>query len=173
MKRNLISVIILAFSIINFILLAIIVFTVIPTNKKTDNLITSIASIIDTSLENAGEEKVKKVPLSDQTIYTSPEDSTITLKSVGEDKHYAQVRLSIALNKKSKDFKKFDPSTDTGIGSYESAIQSAVRTEIEKYSPEECTNNAGQIEENCQKAIKDLFNSDVIYDVTFSKFVVS
>lgn len=173
MKRNLISVIILAFSIINFILLAIIVFTVIPTNKKTDNLITKIASIIDTSLESVGEDTIEQVPLSDQTIYTSQEDSTITLKSTGEDKHYVQVRLAIALNKKSKDFKKYDPSADTGIGSYESTIQSAVRSEIEKYTPEECTNNAEQIEENCKKAIKDLFNSDVIYDVTFSKFVVS
>lgn len=173
MKRNLISVIILAFSIINFILLAIIVFTVIPTNKKTDNLITSIAGIIDTSLENAGEDKVEQVPLSDQVIYTSQEDSTITLKSEGDDKHYVQVRLAIALNKKSRDFKTFDPSADTGIGSYESAIQSAVRSEIEKYTPEECTNNAEQIETNCKQAVKDLFDSDVIYDVTFSKFVVS
>ena len=80
MKRNLISVIILAISIINLILLSIIVFTVIPTNKKTDNLITSIASIVDLSVDGDGESSAE-IPLSDVTPYNMTDDTQVSLPS--------------------------------------------------------------------------------------------
>lgn len=173
MKRNLISVIILALSIINFIMLAIIVFTVIPTNKKTDNLITSIASIIDLSVENSGEESGAQVALTDLTIYTLADDMIISLKSDDGDTHYATVKVAISMNTTSDDFKTYDPAADTGISAKDSVIMSTVDGIISKYSAAECTEKKEEIAAECSQAIKDLFKSDVIYDVSFSKYLIS
>lgn len=174
MKRNLISVIILAFSIINFILLAIIVFTVIPTNKKTNNLITSIASIIDLSVENKeGSAGGEKVDLSNLYVYTLSKEDTVTLKSTDGETHYAVVQIAVSMNMKSKDYKKYDPADEAGITSKESVIQSTVDGVLSKYSAEECQNNKEAITKECKEAVKKLFNSDVVYDVSFSKYVIS
>lgn len=173
MKRNLISVIILAISIINLILLSIIVFTVIPTNKKTDNLITSIASIVDLSVDGNGESSAE-IPLTDITPYNMTDDTQVSLPSSGEETHYAVVHLVVSMNNKSDDYKTYDPTTDTGIKSYESVIQSTVNSVIKNYSAEDCNTKQDEIREEVKKQIKKLFNnSDVIYDVSFSKFIVS
>ena len=75
---------------------------------------------------------------------------------------------------KSDDYKTYDPTTDTGIKSYESVIQSTVNSVIKNYSAEDCNTKQDEIREEVKKQIKKLFNnSDVIYDVSFSKFSVS
>ena len=174
MKRNLISVIILAISIINFIMLAVLIFSVIPSTKKTDNLIASIASIVDLSVENSEEkENQKKVDLSDLYIYTLTKEDTITLKSTDGEPHYAVVQASVSMDKTSKDYKKYDPTSDEGIKSKESVIESKIVDIISQYTVEECNTNKDAITKECTKAIKELFDSDVIYEVSFSKYVVS
>ncbi len=173
MKRNLISVIILAFSIINFILLAIIVFTVIPTNKKTDNLITSIASIIDLSVENTGEEEGEVVPIEKLYPYTLTNEQTVNLKSANGEEHMAVFQITVSMNTESKDYKKYDPTTDEGIKSKESIIESTVIDIISSHTAEECQNNKAQVTEECKKAVKEIFKSDVIYDLSFNKFLIS
>lgn len=173
MKRNLISVIILALSIVNFILLAIIVFTVIPTTKKTDNLITSIASIVDLSVDNNKKDgKSKKVALSDLYVYTLTNEDTITLQSNDGDSHYAVVKVALSMNMKSDDYSTYDPTSDSGITTKESVIESTISDIISKYTVEECRTNKKAITEECKKAIQDLFDSDVIYDVSFSKYIL-
>jgi flagellar FliL protein len=176
MKRNLISVIILAFSIINFILLAVIVFTVVPTNKKTANLITDIASIINLTLENGnGEAATGTVAISDISPYELANENTVTLKT-GEDGHvhYAVIKVMISMNTTSEDYKTYDPSAETGIGSKSSIIESTVQDIVGSHSYEECAANKEAVRQECVEAVKKLFNnSDVIYDVSFSKWVLS
>ena len=60
MKKSLLNILILALVVTNVILTAVLVFTIVPTMKKTDNLITKIVSTIDLELEhqNTGENKV-------------------------------------------------------------------------------------------------------------------
>jgi flagellar FliL protein len=155
-------------------MLAIIVFTIIPTTKKTDNLITSIASIVDLSVEGAGEDgAVPAVALSDLEIYTLSEEETISLKSSDGDSHFAVVQVTLSLNTESDDYKTYDPSSDSGISSKEGVIKSAIDDVVGKYSAQECLDNKDAITEECKEAVKGLFNSDVIYDVSFSKYVIS
>ncbi len=175
MKRNLISVIILAFSIINFILLAIIVFTVIPTNKKTDNLISDIASVINLTLENkSGEHIAEGVSLDQLTPYELPNEDTVTLKSEDGTAHYAVIKIMISMNTGSDDFKTYDPAAETGIGSKSSIIESTIQNIVGSHSYEDCVSNKEAIRQECTDAVRNLFNgSDVIYEVQFSKWVLS
>ncbi|MCR4716841.1 MAG: flagellar basal body-associated FliL family protein [Lachnospiraceae bacterium] len=176
MKRNLISVIILAFSIINFILLAIIVFTVIPTNKKTANLITDIASIIDLTLESSNKdgEGTGEVSLDMLTPYELPNENTVTLNSTDGTAHYAVIKVMISMNSGSEDYKTYDPAAETGIASKSSIIESTIQDIVGSHSYEDCVSNKEGIRQECLTAVKKLFNdSDVIYDVQFSKWVLS
>ena len=173
MKRNLISVIILALSIINFIMLSVLVFSVVPSTKKTDNLITSIASVIDLSVEGTDGELMHKVDLSDLNIYTITNEDTITLKTNDSNSHYAVVQIAISMDKTSKDYKKYDPAAAEGIASKEGVIKATVADVLSQYTAEECSNNKAEITKECTKAVRELFGSDVIYEVSFSKYVIS
>ena len=52
MKKNLMTVIILALVLVNLVLTAILAFTIIPQTRKSNQLIDKIASAIDLELEH-------------------------------------------------------------------------------------------------------------------------
>jgi flagellar FliL protein len=101
------------------------------------------------------------------------EEETISLKSSDGDSHFAVVQVTLSLNTESDDYKTYDPSSDSGISSKEGVIKSAIDDVVGKYSAQECLDNKDAITEECKEAVKGLFNSDVIYDVSFSKYVIS
>ena len=71
MKKNLISIVILALLIVNIVLTAIMMFSVTSTNKKTAALVTDIASAISLDLgSNEVEEEVEAVPMENIVPYT-------------------------------------------------------------------------------------------------------
>ena len=74
MKKNLISVIILALMIVNIVLTAIMMISVLGTNKKTADLVTDIASAISLDLGEGNEgEKIEMVSMADTETYTISE----------------------------------------------------------------------------------------------------
>ena len=85
MKKNLISVLILALLVVNLVLTSIMMFSTMSSVKKTSALVTSIASVLNIELsgesEEAGETEVK---LNDLVTHDIPDDLTIPLKK-GED----------------------------------------------------------------------------------------
>ena len=52
MKKNMLAVLILILTIVNITLTAVLMFTVLPNAKQTDNLITRLMQIIDLELES-------------------------------------------------------------------------------------------------------------------------
>lgn len=176
MKRNLISVIILALSIINFIMLAVIVFSVVPSAKKTDNLITQISSVLDLNLDGAASgEGEKKLALSDTAVYTMPDQQTIPIKSNDDKSHYVVVTAAISLDKTADNYKLYDVTAKEGIASYESRIQDEIGTVISQYTVDDANTKREEIKKKVTEAIKNLFgdDKDIVYDVSFKQFLVS
>ena len=82
MRKNLISIIILAICIVNLVLNALMVFVFVPAIKKTDNLVTEIAAILNLELEK--DETVQTGPsIEDVQTYNLSEATTINLKNDG------------------------------------------------------------------------------------------
>ena len=79
MKKNLVSIIILALLIVNIALTAIMMFSVIGTNGKTAALVTDIASAINLDLEGSKGDAQVNVPIADVVPYTIA-DMQILLK---------------------------------------------------------------------------------------------
>lgn len=165
MKKNLFTILILALLIVNIVLSSITLVSVTGTNKKTAQLVSNIATVMNLELTVPGQEEVKeKVSLADTAVYNMSGPMTIALKA-GEDGEYGYLVCSIALsmNTKNKDYKKYGSEED--MAAYESLIKDAITRVISAHTQEECRADFEAVKSEILKAIQDLYDSDFIYDI--------
>lgn len=171
MKKNLISILILALLIVNVVLTAITMFSVTNTNKKTAAVVNDIASILRLELTNAdgenGENAQREVSMKDTVPYAI-EDVTIMLKP-GEDKkdHVVQVSVSLAMNSKDKGYKTYGEKMDENV----TLIKAEINDVFSAYTLEEARGNEDAIQDEILKRIQTMFDSEFVYRVTFSSIV--
>ena len=79
MKKNLMTVIILALVLVNLVLTAILAFTIIPQTRKSNQLIDKIASAIDLELEDGSGKDTAAVPVEDIEVYDIESSFTVNL----------------------------------------------------------------------------------------------
>ena len=165
MKKNLITVIILALVLANLILTAILVFTIIPQTKKSNQLIDQVCSAIN--LENTP--ATPEVPIEDVETYAITDGFTVNLKQ-GEDgkQHYAVFSVSLSLNTKSDGYKTYGGSE--GLAAKVTIIQSEINTIVNGYTLDEFNANGYQnVKDDILKTLLDVFGgSDFIVGVNFS-----
>ena len=134
MKKNMLAIVILAATLVNIALTALMLFTVIPKAQRTDALIQKICSIIDLELEDPDAADYAEIPFEDRENYTLTEKATVNLtKATGETKEtYAQVQITLMLNKTSESYEKIQPL----LANYEKVIINLVKDEVSKYTSE-------------------------------------
>ena len=101
MKKNLITVVVLALVLVNLILTAILTITILPETKKANELITQVCSAIDLELKSGSvTSNITNVPLEKVATHdvAGGESMTVNLKD-SEDgkKHYAIIAVSISI----------------------------------------------------------------------------
>ncbi len=166
MKKNLLTILILALGILNMILTAVIVFAVVPTTMRTNALISKVASTIQLELEGSKNEDEEKISIADIETYNIEEKMTINLKNSPNDSksHYASVTVSLSMNKKAEDYSKLKDS----ISANENAIKEIIRDEFINYTKEQVTNNEykEKIKSNILMKIQEYFGSDFIAGIS-------
>jgi len=166
MKKNLISIAILALLIVNLVLTGIMMFSVTSTNKKTAALVTDIAKAINLELEDgtSAEEGEAAISIADIATYTIA-DMTIPLRT-GEDgkDHYAMVSVALSMNTQSDDYATYGAD----IATKEDLIKGQINSVISQYTVEEAKANSTAICQEILGRIQQLYNSEFIFDVTFS-----
>ena len=115
MKKNIVSIIILALSVANLVLSALLVFTFVPEAKKTDKLVTEICSVLKLELDSSGVKD--KVELKDLVYYSLEDKVNISIIDQNNTVHYAQVSATLTLNKTSSDYSTFSSKIETGLDS--------------------------------------------------------
>lgn len=106
MKKNLMTVIILALVLVNLVLTAILAFTIIPQTRKSNQLIDKIASAIDLELEDGSSKDTAAVPVEDIEVYDIEASFTVNLSPSGDGKdHVAVFSIGLSLNTKSDGYK--------------------------------------------------------------------
>lgn len=171
MKKNFLTIFILALVIINMILSAVIVFTVVPTTVRTNKLIAKVASNIDLEIESpSADSKPENIDIEDIEVYQVPEDITINLKKLPNDtkNHYALVSVSFSINKKSEDYEKLNPTIANNV----SSIKEIISDEFSKYTVDDVNNNKEKIKTEILKRVQEKFQSDFIISVAVGKLVV-
>ncbi|MCM1156938.1 MAG: flagellar basal body-associated FliL family protein [Bacteroidales bacterium] len=166
MKKNLITVIILALCIVNLILNVIVIFVCMPSARKTNNLITQIAAILDLELE-AGDEQ-PPVELENIANY-NVDAQVVNLKDDGSgDSHFVQVGLTLELDKSSKEYE----SLNTVLQEAQGAVFDEARNIIQNYTYAEVADQTKQeeIKKEILKSLQKKYATQCIYRVSFSKF---
>lgn len=169
MKKNLLSVIILALLIVNIVLTSIMMFSVTGTSKKTAALVSDIASVLSLELEAGGGDEAAKtaveVSMENMDVYDISEVLTIPCKR-GEDgkDHYYITNVALSMNKKDKGYKKYQET----LAEKESIIESEIFEVFRNYTLDEVLEDTDAIKAEILERIQKMFDSEFIYKVSFS-----
>ncbi len=167
MKKNMLTIIIMAMALINIVLSAVIIFVIVPTSNKTNKLVSKVAQIIDLELESPDSEK-EQIAVSDIETYQIQDKLTIRLKANGDDKkHYAIVYASLSINKKHKDYEELNQY----VAQKENEIKEIFTDEFSAYTIDNVDENKNLIKERILSRIQDLFKSDFIINVSFGNLL--
>lgn len=167
MKNNLLTIIILALLIVNIILTGIMMFSFMGTNKKTADLVSDIAAVLNLELGVGEEAEEEAIPMSKQVPWDIEGSMTIPLRSEDGKEHYIAFNVSFSLYTKGDGYKDYGE----GIASYESLIKDAISSTVSKHTVDECRSGLDTtIRAEILTAVKGLFDkNEFIYKVAISE----
>ncbi|MBR1597460.1 MAG: flagellar basal body-associated FliL family protein [Lachnospiraceae bacterium] len=166
MKKNLITVIILALCVVNLILNILLVFVCMPSAKKTNNLITEIASVLNLELEsNKGKNSVELKNIATFDI----EKQVVNLKDDGSGKsHFVQVGITLELDSSAEDYADLNTVLTNSTG----AVFDEARDVIQGYTISEISDQKTQekVKKQILEKLQNKYGTRCIYNVSFSSF---
>lgn len=165
MKKNLMTVLILALLVVNIVLNCVVMISVTGTNKKTASLVNNIATALNLELTPAGKEEEVKVSLADTVPHSLGEKLMFPMVPGADGKQsYLICNITLSMNKKHADYKKYGES----VADYDGMVQDAITTVVASHTLEECRNDFEGLKAEILKAVQDVFDSDFIYQVAIS-----
>lgn len=167
MKKNILTIVIMAATLVNLVLTIVLVFSVMPAMNKTSNLVDKVASVIDLEIEEDNEEE--EYTMDDLEAYTIAyeKDATINLQpDPGDDQaHYAMIRgMVISFNTKAEDYKDIQSQiTETDV-----YVQDIVKEVIGEFT----YSNVDQtkIRQESVRRIQEKYNTKCVVDVSLTDF---
>lgn len=169
MKKNLISVLILALVFANFVLTAILMFSVLPETKKANTLIEKVCSAIDLDLNSGAANGTSNVPIDQQEIYkvNGGEKITTNLAQGSDGKaHYAVLTVSLVLNTKSDNYKTY---TQEFLTNQDETIKNDIIKVIGGYTYDEFDSKTEEMREIILSDMQELFGKDYVIGVNISE----
>lgn len=165
MKKNLMSVLILALVLANLVLTGILAFTIIPQTKKSNELIDKVCNAIHLELESG--ESIS-VPIENIYVHNIVDEFTCNLKK-GEDgkDHFAIFKVGFSLNTKSEEY-------DEGAGiesltSKETIIRDRINSIVSQFTIDEFNAEGNYaVKQEILKEMQSLFGAEFIVGVSFS-----
>ncbi len=170
MKKNLMSVLILALVVANLILTAILMISVVPQTKNANELITKVCSAIDLELEGGKESASIDIPMDqiESVALADGETLNINLKDDGSGKnHYAVVSVSLALDTKNEGYETYGPE---GISSKQDIIKDEIIKTVSSHTIKEMKENRAGVQDEILERLRKLFDSDFIVSVVFPTY---
>jgi flagellar FliL protein len=166
MKKNLISVLILALTFANLVLTALLIFTVLPETKKANELITSVCQAIDLDLNSGAAGSTSSIPIDKIETYTvnSGESMTINLRSDSGTSYYAILVVSLSLNTESDNYEKYSP---TVLAEKEDIIKNNIVQIVSQYSKEEIDADPQTVKDEILADMQSMFGADYVVGVNF------
>lgn len=171
MKKNLISVVILALLIVNIVLTSVMMFSVVNTNQKTATLVGDIASALALDLSGAnGEQEAQEpeVSIANTATYNFEDKMTIPLASDDGKEHYFVTSVVLSLNTKDKGYKKYNEGLTANVG----LIKSDIYDVISAYTVDDlkADNNEAAANEILGR-IQAMYDSEFVFKVSFSDYM--
>ncbi len=168
MKKNLMTVVVLALVLVNLILTAILTITILPETKKANELITQVCGAISLELNSGAvtEDSLMTVPIDQLASYdvAAGEDMTVNLKDSGDGKnHYATIRVMLSMDTENEGYKKYSEE----LTERDSLIKSQINTIVSGYTYEEFNGDQHAVQNAILSSLRQMFDSDFIVSVEF------
>ncbi|MBQ8591452.1 MAG: flagellar basal body-associated FliL family protein [Lachnospiraceae bacterium] len=165
MKKNILSILILALLVVNIVLTSVMMLTVTSSSKKTANLVTQIATILDLELASEEEEVEEIIPMENITTLDLAGEMTIPLAK-GEDgaSHYCLLQASLVMNTKDDGYKKYGETIQ------ESLIRDIIIQTVSEYTLEEFNANTDEVKAKIVEKIQAMYDSEFIFKVAFGDY---
>lgn len=170
MKKNLMTVLILALLVVNIVLTSVLMFSVIGTNKKTNELVSNIATVMNLELtEPGGETEKLQVSMKDTAVYNIDGAMTIPLMAEPDSRDskqgYIRFEIALSMNTKHDDYKTYGEEIDARA----SLIKDAITSVVSAHTESECRDDFEGLKEEILEAVQELFQSDFIYQIAISE----
>lgn len=169
MKKNILTIVIMAATLINVILSAVLVFSVMPAMNKTSNLVDKVASVIDLEIEDANAEE-QEYTMDDLDPYQKTYDTAVNInlkKEAGDDaNHYAQLAgFTVSFNKKAEDYSKISEAIRTN----DVYVDDIVRETISSYTASSFDRK--KVPTEIVKKIQEKYNTKVVVEVSLDLLI--
>jgi flagellar FliL protein len=178
MKKNLLTVLILALLIVNIVLTSVMLISVVGVNAKTGALVGNIGAILNLELTEPGLETeelavsaldLEEVDLGEVMIMLKPEviepDAAATEPSTTGKSAYMLFNVALQLNTTSPDYKEINGEFITGK---KNLIISTINDVVGAHTLEECKDNQPALKDEIKQALRNLLQSDVVYEISLS-----
>ena len=168
MKKNLMTLIILALLVVNIIMNAIMMFAVVPQSQRANEMITKVCEAIDLELNSGAATGLSNLPIDRIVTYdvAAGESITVNLKGGG----YAVVSVSISVDNESETYT--EKSGTAYLSTKESIIKDAIIKIIGNYTKEQLSESKTNMEEELLKTLKKTFGADYVVGISFTKFTM-
>lgn len=169
MKKNLMSVVILALLIVNLVLTGILMFTIYPQAKEANKLITTVCNAIQLDLNSGAATGLSNLPIDQIVTYAVDEGAEMTINlAKGEDgkEYYAVISVAISINNQSEVYKKNDV---TLLAEKEAIIKDTINNIVRRYTKEEFLSNNEGVQKEILKNLKNIFGADYVVGISFPK----
>ncbi len=169
MKKNILTVIILAATLVNLTLCGVMLFVYLPNAQKMNDMISKICQVIDLELESPlPTEKEEEIPVTDLEPISVADNMTIQLAR-GEDgkMHYLSLTASVVLNTKAKDYKTVQPL----IEAQNARIKEIIQNSISDLTYDNYKESKDLVKEEILKLLQEEFDTECIYRLDFAVYM--
>ena len=172
MKKNLMSVIILALLVVNLVLTSVLMFTIYPQAKAANELITKICNAISLDLNSGSATGLGNLPLDQVEMYSvnGGADMTFNLKKSDGKTAYALLQVSLSINKGSVNY---ESSGTTPLSEKETLIKDAIDSVIGNYTKDEFETDKESLKKEILKKLQNTFGAEYVIGISFGKAVTS
>lgn len=169
MKKNLMSVVILALVLANLILTAILMISVLPQARQYNELVEKVCAAIDLDLEGGSPTEANTVPLDKQETYSLNGGESLTINLTPEADgvgHFALVKVTLGINTEDDDYDKY--GTSDKLSAQEGLLEDCVTSVIGAHTVTEMRENRDVIKSEILTALRERYNSNFIVSVNFT-----
>ncbi len=169
MKKNILTVIILATTLVNLTLCGVMLFVYLPNAQKMNTMITKICQVIDLELESPipKEKKDDVLPQDLEPILVAEEMTVPLAKGADGKEHYLRVNVSLVLHKKAEDYKTVQPM----IESQNARIKEIIQNSLGDLTYENHLDSKDLVKEEILKFLQEEFNTECIYRIDFGSYM--
>lgn len=167
MKKNILTIVIMASTVVNLILTIVMVFSIIPAMNKTNKLVDKVASVIDLEIEK---EEDAAYSVEDLEAYDIPFESkqTINLKRDAGDNedHFVVIEgIVVSFNKEADDYSKISESVKAANVYVSDFVKEAISEQTIS------TLNENSVKELALAKIQDFYDSKCIVRISLTGYM--